>query len=117
MDHFWSRLGIYGTSFDSWIPVCGPYSSQSTNIGFKRLADYFRYAILLTPATSIGLIFGAESALQNYEHGQRSHDNLIRARAMRELGMRGIIASEQEIKKWQEEVIEREIELRRSQKP
>jgi len=35
---------------------------------------------------------------------------------MRELGMRGIIASEQEIKKWQDEVIEREIELRRSQK-
>ena len=72
--------------------------------------------ILLTQATSVGLVLGAESALHNYEHGQRSHDNLIRSRAMRELGMRGIIASEQEIKKWQDEVIEREIELRRSQK-
>lgn len=32
---------------------------------------------------------------------------------MRELGQRGIIASEVEIQKWQDELVERELEKRR----
>lgn len=63
----------------------------------------------------MGLVLGAENALQHYENQQRSHDNLIRSRAMRELGQRGVIASETEISKWQEEMIQKEIERRRQQ--
>jgi len=62
--------------------------------------------------TSIGIVFGAERELQKYEQGKRSYDNLIRARAMRELGQRGIVASETEITKWQEELINSEIASR-----
>lgn len=71
---------------------------------------------LLTLVTTTGLVLGAESALQNFEHKQRNHDNLIRNKAMRELGKRGIIASESEIQKWQEDLINKELELRRAQR-
>lgn len=70
---------------------------------------------LSNSAASIGLVFGAENALLRYEHGQRSHDNLVRNRAMRELGQRGIVASEKEIERWHEDLIQRELELRKKQ--
>ena len=63
----------------------------------------------LTAATCIGIVFGAERELQKYEHDKRSYDNLIRSRAMRELGQRGILASETEINKWREELINSKI--------
>lgn len=47
--------------------------------------------------------------MQKYEHDKRSYDNLIRSRAMRELGQRGIVASETEITKWREELINSKI--------
>lgn len=64
---------------------------------------------VLTTATCIGIVFGAERELQKYEHDRRSYDNLIRSRAMRELGQRGIVASETEITKWREELINSKI--------
>ena len=63
------------------------------------------------------MVFAAETALQRFEYEKRTHDNLIRNRAMRELGQRGIVASEREIQKWQEELIQREIESRSKQAP
>ncbi|WFD32389.1 hypothetical protein MSPP1_003435 [Malassezia sp. CBS 17886] len=62
--------------------------------------------------TVSGVVFGAESALHQYETSKRSHDNLIRHKAMREIGQRGLIASESEISRWQENLIQREIERR-----
>lgn len=60
-----------------------------------------------------GSVFGAENELQKYEESKRGYDNLIRSRAMRELGQRGILASETEINKWRKELIEAEYEARK----
>lgn len=87
---------------------------KTPDSGIQRLVNNFLFVYTKANlATSIGLVFGAENALQRYEQEKRSHDNLIRSRAMRELGRRGIVASETEIEKWQEELIQRELETRK----
>ena len=56
---------------------------------------------------------GAEKALQRYERQQRSFDNLIRRRAIRDLGRLGLHPSESEIARWQEELVQQELAQRK----
>lgn len=70
----------------------------------------------LTSVGSTGLVLGAERALQRFENQNRGSDDVFRRRAMRDLGRQGVLPSESEIAQWQERVIQRELESRRSQR-
>lgn len=60
------------------------------------------------------MCLGSENALQRFEFEQRCNDNLIRRRAMRDLGEKGVFANETEIARWREDLVQRELEARRS---
>ncbi|WFC94856.1 hypothetical protein MBRA1_001493 [Malassezia brasiliensis] len=105
------RAGIRGALVWGFVGFTGVFASHHIFPSFRRQTLAFK-AFLTMSAASIGLVFAAETALQRFEYEKRTHDNLIRNRAMRELGQRGIVASEREIQKWQEELIQREIENR-----
>ncbi|WFD07893.1 hypothetical protein MVES1_003261 [Malassezia vespertilionis] len=107
--------GLRGAAVWTIVGGSGIFVAHHIFSGFRKQPLMLK-ALLGVTCTSVGLVFGAESALQRYEHRQRTEVNLIRHKAMRELGQRGIIASEPEIHQWQEDLIEAEIALRRQRK-
>jgi hypothetical protein len=50
-----------------------------------------------------GLVFGAESALQQHETVRRREENVIRREARLDLARRGLVATETEIANWKAE--------------
>lgn len=58
---------------------------------------------------------GADTVLLNHEGVQRSEEDMIRTVARRELGRKGIIASESEIERWRKETRERLLREREQQ--
>ncbi|WFC98838.1 hypothetical protein MYAM1_001571 [Malassezia yamatoensis] len=106
------RAGLRGAAVWGFVGSLGVYAAHHLSPSFRRQTLAFK-AFLAMSAASAGLVFAAEHALQHFEYEKRTHDNLIRNRAMRELGQRGIVASEREIEKWQEEQVQRELGLRR----
>ena len=55
------------------------------------------------PVTMVGLVFGAESALIEYENLKRREENNIRRQARLDLARRGLIGTETEIAQWKAE--------------
>ena len=101
----WSVIGV-GTVF----------SAHHLFPSFRR--QTFAIKSLIAVGFSVfGLCIASESALQRFEHSQRHGDNLVRTRAMRELGRQGIFANEAEIQRWREDLVQREINSRRGVQP
>jgi len=69
---------------------------------FRRQTLAFKGFIISAFAIA-GLVFGAESALQQYESVRRKEGNVIRREARLDLARRGIIATETEIANWKAE--------------
>lgn len=70
--------------------------------GFRRQTLALK-GFLTSGATIFGLCTGAEEVLQSHESQQRTEENLIRKKAMQDLGRQGIVASEAEIERWRVE--------------
>ncbi|CAO1631333.1 unnamed protein product [Parajaminaea phylloscopi] len=83
--------------------------------GFRRQTLALK-GFLTSGATIFGLCTGAEEVLQSHESQQRTEENLIRKRAMQELGKKGVVASEAEIERWRIEARDNLIEKLRKQR-
>jgi hypothetical protein len=60
---------------------------------------------MLTAGHTRRLVVGADTVLLTHEGAQRRDEDAIRALARKELGRRGILATEGEIQRWREERI------------
>lgn len=58
------------------------------------------HELTFSPVTVIGLVFGAEHALLEYEAGRRVEENNIRRQARYDLARQGLVPTETEIAKW-----------------
>jgi len=66
---------------------------------FRRQTLAFK-GFLVSGFAMVGVVFGAENALLEYEAQRRLEENALRRQARLELAQQGIIPSETEIAKW-----------------
>ncbi|KZW03918.1 hypothetical protein EXIGLDRAFT_715949 [Exidia glandulosa HHB12029] len=69
---------------------------------FRRKTFQFKVFVVLG-FTMAGFVFGAESALVQFERAQRLHENNLRRRAQAALTSRGIHPTEAAIQAWKNE--------------
>jgi len=97
-----SRAAIEGATRTTAIGSGLVIIAHHTWPAFRRQTLAFKGFVISAFAIS-GLVFGAESALQQYENVRRREVNVIRREACLDLGRRGLVATETEIANWKAE--------------
>jgi len=97
-----SKAAIEGASRTMAIGSGLTVIAHHTWPAFRRQTLAFK-GFVISAFTITGLVFGAESALQQHEAVRRREENVIRREARLDLARRGLVATETEIANWKAE--------------